>query len=331
MEIWLMWKHRNIWSVFRAETISIFITLVLYLFAVFLFAPGYIEHVVPDALNNYDGFKKPIQIALLRITEAILVYLLAIYAVIRLFKNPFKDNWFSGFLIAGFAFLLSAIAQQKGWYYQIYPALFYFTLAIGFKLLKGYDNFSTHTVSNYANQIRIGLITILGILILQPVSKQLIDGYSKTGTTARVDKLEAVITDQANKRDTAKVSVFAFITSPRDVHPAILNSRATWAHSAGALVYLPAALSAQSAEPKPDNYMSIIETAKSHDQKMISSFLTAPPDILIVYNGADKLGISDPGFDYLEYYLADERFAELFEQYEEEIPVFWYRIFTRKN
>jgi len=331
LEVWLMLSRKNMRILVRPETLTIWATLFTYLGAVHIFAPGYFQYVLPDALNNYSGFSAPLSVVLLRMAEGFLAYIVIISLTTYIFKNVINDKVFQGFLVAAAGFFLAALLQRKGWGYQLYPAIFYMLVASGFSLFRPHLTARIALSETGIKLARIGLIAGMGFMIMTPSLQLLSDGYSTRGTSARVAGLEAVISKQAALNPNVPPRVFAFITSPRDIHPAVLNSGAEWAHNAGALVYLPAAVNAMSADPKPVAYSEIMQTAKEHDKVMIDGFAKAPPDIMFVHASPYKLGITDPKFDYIDYYSEDVVFQQVFAQYTEQDPVMPYRVFVRSR
>lgn len=330
MEIWLMLKHRHLFAVFRAEVVAMMVSFVIYLGAVYVFAPGYYENVIPDAMKNYGGYSNSYQDTLQHLTKALMPYFLISILVAFICKNTSRSNTITAYFIAAAGFLVAAILQKKGWNYHIYPVIFYMVLAIIQQISAPREKTNIAIDANILKFVKVGILSLLGIMMITPSLKALGDNYSEFGTGARIASLEATIRAQEKIVTDRPVSVFAFITSPRDIHPAVLNTKADWAHNAVGLVYLPAAINGKYAKTKPVDFPQILEVSAQHDREMIAALAGNPPDLIFVHSGPDKLAINDPDFDYLEYYINNPDFAEFFLQYSETKPVMWYRVFERK-
>jgi hypothetical protein len=84
--------------------------------------------------------------------------------------------------------------------------------------------------------------------------------------------------------------VYAFVTSPRDVHAAVLSARACWISDTSSVSSLPAAIAARSShvhsmtearEPE--------EIAKRQLDEAIAAIERERPAVIIADNGSDKL------------------------------------------
>ena len=331
MEIWLMSKHRRLFAVFRTEAVAMMVSFVMYLGAVYVFAPGYYENVIPDAMKNYGGYSNSYSDTLRQLSKALMPYFLMSILVAFIYKNTAHSNTTKAYYIAAAGFLVAAILQKKGWNYHIYPVIFYMVLAISHQIAAPRTDANIAIDTSILKFVKVGILSLLAVSMLSPSFKALSDNYSKFGTGARIAGIEATIRAQEKAVTDRPVSVFAFITSPRDIHPAVLNSKAEWAHNAVGLVYLPAAINGAYAKTKPGDFPQILEVSAQHDREMITALIRNPPDLIFVHSGPDKLAINDPAFDYLEYYLNTPDFAEFFLQYSETEPVMWYRVFEREQ
>jgi hypothetical protein len=116
-------------------------------------------------------------------------------------------------------------------------------------------------------------------------------------------------------------SVFAFITSPRDIHPAIVESGATWRAPACCLYLLPAAVEGRSAVA--------IAVGKRQARNQISRLTRNVPDVVVVDDNRFKLGFGARAFDYLAYFQSDPKFAHFWRGYREVSRVENFRVFRR--
>lgn len=332
MELWLMIKSRRLFTALRPVSISLAATLMLYLAAVYIFAPGYMEHVLPAALSNYGGYNAPAAEVILAFLRIIVPFAALLLIANMLFDDIGRQARFQGLMSASAAFLLAAILQKKGWAYQILPSLSYLGLAIGFVLCESKLRASSGRVP-----ARTFAALGLALLICLPSVKYTRESVSPVGTQAAVEALSKIIKAQErrspNRRSPKRpVSVSAFITSPRYIHPAIQETNAEWIHASGVNVYLPGALRAASANPAPANIKAVLAASEAFDRDMVQTLMAKKPDIIFIDQGPYKLGIADTDFAYLPYYFA--RYPELYAfmaGYEELAPIAVFRVFVPKD
>ena len=122
--------------------------------------------------------------------------------------------------------------------------------------------------------------------------------------------------------------VFAFITSPRDVHPAVLAARADWVSPICCLHLIPAWVRG---DERPERAAAARRAALDQIETILARLESRRPALIIVDNGARKLGYADRPFDYLAFFGGSARFRAVMQGYSEERPIGRFRIFRRNR
>lgn len=317
VEIWLLAASRRPALLLRPELIAMVATGILYIVAVAVLAPAYLTEVLPDALSNYDGFETGGASLVVLLTENLAVFLFApaLYLLGRRFPG---DLGIPGAVCAAaFGFIVAAALQQKGWSYHCLPAAAYAVFVLG--LLVATDRQPAGLLA------RAGVAAALAFGLRMPVLN-LIDGYSPDGTNERVKRLAALFEANPGPNDT----VFAFITSPRDIHPAVLRSGLHWGNAAGAMVYLPALVKEERRAVASVHRASIYAAAERHDAQVLKDLDRLHPGVIAVDSSARKLAFEGIDFDYLEYFDRYPEFRRIWQDYRESEPIGRFRIFLRR-
>jgi hypothetical protein len=306
MELWLFAAAKG-WTL-RREILAMAATLLVYLLAVAAFAPGYLWRVVPDAMAAYGAFQVS-WMDLVRIFATRLGPYLMSTAMLCVALRGRLSPILQACAAAALGFLAAAVLQRKGWTYQIFPVAMYCVFFAGLVLS--------------LRAMRTRYLTILqiaaGILLLSggaSIAAFVSDGVSPDGTTARVEALTALFREYG--------SVYAFITSPRDIHPAVLESRARWASASGVLVFLPAMLNA------PNN-PAALKVGSRRNRETVAELAANRPGVIMVDGAPAKLGIRQPDFDYLKFFARYRGFAAFMRGYAEQGRIGDFRIFLRKH
>lgn len=318
IEFWLLLRTRRIASVLRPETVALAAVGVVYLGAVAVFAPAYYSEVVPDAMVGYGGFKVPLADFAGRFLHYLAFALgaiaLAMFATGRRIQPLAAQATLTG--AAGFA--VAALMQQKGWAYQLYPVAALVVLAAATILARG---------DSARHPYLAGAVLLLAAAVLGQPAAFLVDGYSSTGTAARVAALTKVFRERAGPDET----VFAFITSPRDVHPAMLESRRRWAGSTGVMPYLPAEVAAMAKPRKDGDFQRIVRVSDASSRATLRRIEQERPAVIVVDDRRDKLGMEFADFDYIAYFGKYPEFRALWSGYEEGRRIGTFRIFLRRS
>lgn len=316
IELSLLLRRGSLDLLLRRENMMVAAVGVAYLAAVAVFAPDYYLRVVPDALASYDGLESTWTDVLVGIAQILAPSLASLLLVLLVAGRRSLDGATLICLAAALGFLVAALLQKKGWTYQLYPIT-------AFVLIAAACAYAMKDVGRPVDRTKIGAAMAMALwaLTAAPVVF-LADGYASQGTTARVAQLRQIFMRHAAPAQ----SVYAFITSPRDIHPAVLESERPWAGASGAMLYLPAVLNA---DGEPD--LEAIEVAERERNELFTRLAWQKPAIIAVDNKMIKLGIADRNFDYLEYFAQFPQFRTLWADYREVAGVAPFRIFIRDN
>ncbi|HEY4123737.1 MAG TPA: hypothetical protein VGM36_03930, partial [Rhizomicrobium sp.] len=123
-------------------------------------------------------------------------------------------------------------------------------------------------------------------------------------------------------------SVYGFITSPRDIHPAVLESRMRWASASGVLVFLPVLMDGDFA---PADRGKVLAMEDRRNRELLSDLVAAKPGVIVVDDAPSKLGIRVGNFDYLGYFARYHEFVRFMRGYTEQTRMGDLRIFLRKD
>lgn len=309
-ESWRVARCRSPLRSLRIETACLVLVGVVYLIAIMVWAPGYPGSVLPDALSSYWAYNQGVDAVAMKIALSCLPIAAALYLLSR---GALGENIVAQALLAGFfAAVAGAMLQQKGWEYHLLPALGLGSLACA-ALYFGRD------AGLRSSPSKVGFILMLGAAFAAPL---LFFTSRLSGEETPSEQLAATFREKAG----AGQSVFAFITSPRDVHPAVVEANVVWASRSCCLHLLPAAVRTDAGPAS--------EAVRVAAQRQLDSTLTQlerdPPAVVVVDARTNMLGFKNGRFDYQAYLSRDARFRRFFGRYAEDKPVAGYRILVRR-
>ncbi|HEY1708895.1 MAG TPA: hypothetical protein VGG10_11575 [Rhizomicrobium sp.] len=309
-ESWLAWQRRSLFACLRPDFVPIPLFGAAYTACIVLFAPDYLHVVAPEAVVTYWALNASFAGVLRSSLIAVLPYGLffaLVLAEARKRPSPTAAVMFVGACGA----LVGAVLQMKGFTYHLLPAASLFALACF------WENGETST-GKLARLAAIGLVTIAAL----PAFQQLRDAVSSKGTAARVAALSDAFVRYAGRGGT----VYAFVTSPRDIHPAILASGTRWASDACCLYHLPAAIRA---DERPVSERARIQAVAARQvDHVLGDLARDHPAVIVVDAWPAQLGFGGRDFDYLRYLSQDPRFARLWRGYSERQAIGGYRVFV---
>ena len=313
-----LFVYRRCWiQLLRIELLAIVTAGFLYLVAVLIFAPGYYFEVIPAAMSNYAGFEAPLSRVLLVYFEQLFSATSVVALLAFLVGRPWHSLQVGIILAAAFGFLVAAVLQSKGWQYQILPVKFYLAIAAGMIATQ---------IADRHGPARIFVPLFALALIASPTLVFVRDMLDPDGTKARVDRLADIFSQHAGPEG----PVFAFITSPRDVHPAILQSRTRWIGSSGAMIYLPACFGMTPEEKKNPVQYRACSVTERYDRLMILELVNEEPNIVVSQFGRSRLAIEGMETTYPEYFSRYPEFRSFWEDYSLLETIGSFRVFVRQ-
>ena len=318
LEVWLLARTRRPFVWISAETVSMTVAGLAYLGLVIIYVPSYLEIEVPNALLGYWAFRGMplgvVQAALVVLTPPAVLAIVGYRTRCKGEKLPALAEFFA---VAGAAYFVAALLQMTPWSYHFLPgvALFYFSAAV--LLLTG-------TPRAGMNSIRFGALMILTAISLLPSAAKAVQHFEGGGTTARVNQLAAVF--RAHPGPNGIVS--GFITSPRDVYPALVASRMKWALPVCCEYLIAAAVRADEA---PAGKRAAIRAAGLEQARIaVAATRAKQPGVIVVDIGQDKLGFNGRPFSYVNWLKANTTFASVLAHYREIDPIGRFRLFVKK-
>jgi hypothetical protein len=318
IEVWLLARTRRPAILFSPETIALGITGLLYLAAVLLILPGYFQNAMPTALLGYWAFngtlEEVLRNAVLLTAPAVVLGWLG-YTSLR--QGEAIPALAQAFAAAGVAFLIAALLQLKPWPYHFLPSIVSLYLAAAVLLMGGTARLDAHV-------LRLGALSVLIVAACLRPAQEALQSFENGGTIARVEKLAAVF--RANPGPSGTVA--GFLTSPRDVFPAVLASGMNWALPFGGDYLIPAAVRADEAPAvkRPRIEAAAIALA----ERDVAAIRAKEPGVIVIDAAVDKLGFGNRKFDYLPWLESRTDFTDLLRQYREIDPVGPFRLFVRK-
>lgn len=148
LELWLLFHRR--WRL-RPEVIVLVLAAAAYASAILIITPDYFRSVVPLVLQVYRGYNPPLSELLLN--EIMLIGILTPVGI-ALLRRP--SLTVQALTVAGLAFVLCYLLQQKGFRYQGLPAIGLLFVAAAIAL----------TEQGRFNLRKIGTIILLEVLVL---------------------------------------------------------------------------------------------------------------------------------------------------------------------
>ncbi len=304
VEIYRMAKTRNIFEIFRIETITMGLVGIVYVATAWFLAPAFFTDILPMVITNYVTYDNPV---LLVARTLLLKSSMALLAVIILAFAGVRWGIGGGFFAAAVGAALSVLAQSKGWDYHILPVISFVLLAICLSVPP-----RKYAVAYFAGLVLFGLA-----VIPQPV-RQTVQLVSPTGQYS----LLSALTNRFSSLPVAQRNVFAFISSPRDIWPAMLASDARWTGAQGTLYLLPATVN------NPEN-KKVKAIADRQLKAIVETLEQEKPTLILVNREKYQLGFRKPGFDYIKYLQQYPAYVSLFSGYREAESIGHFRVFEK--
>jgi flagellar biosynthesis protein FliQ len=280
------------------------------------YARSYLETEIPTALLGYWSYKSPMQevlrSALALLTPAAMLLGLGYLTRQQGVRVPVLTQ---ALAVAGAASLFAAIIQAKPWSYHFLPGIIFFCLSA--VALLAAENPRADRLSIR----RIGF-AMLVFMAIAPTAFEVMRIFE--GASSRESQLAAVFRDHPGPNKT----VFGFITSPREVFPAVIAAGVEWA-APFCCEYLIAAAARVDEAPAPDR-PKIKAAGLNQAEMAISAVRIKEPGVIVIATGNDMLGFNHRAFDYVAWLSANTDFASTLVRYRETSPIGPFRIFVRK-
>ncbi len=315
VETWVLVRTRQPRTSLRAENLSLAGTGLCYAAAILVAAPEYLWSVVPDTTAIYWAFDSAPDYVFLRLAAVFVPLLLGGLVLSRGLSHvpAFAQALAAATVGAG----LAALLQQKAWAYHLLPILGLGSIACTAIFLACSQSLRPTAVTAAA----------AALVLITTFAGAAADLYGDVRGGGARDRARALATALIREGG-PRASVFAFITSPRDVHPAVLASGARWISAACCVHWLPADVRApELSAPAAARAHAV---AQSRFAALLRDLERARPKLILI-DEHPRLGFRGQKFQYLPYLLADPRFRKIWSAYEERAPSAGYRIFARSE
>lgn len=313
VECWVMARARQWRMLFRLENLVMGAMGLAYAAAILVFSPGYLRQVIPDAISVYWAFDQPGNAIFLKLGFNLLLLGLGSGLLIR--EAGRMPPLAQALMLAAVGSAAAVLLQDKDWNYHWLPVRIFAGLG-GMVLLQ----------AALRSRDRALLCCIAFLPILYVTFFGAINGMAKrSATQVQTDRLAGRLLDES---DRAGLSVFAFVTSPRDVFPAILAADARWVSAACCVQWVPADVRA---DERPGDAARTRTVVHERFSAVLRELEHTRPKLLLIDDRPRKLGFGSARFDYLPYLMRNPRFVAFFARYEEAAPVAGYRVFVRRK
>jgi hypothetical protein len=318
LEIWQLVRTRRPRLLFCPETIALGVTGVIYAGLTLIFARSYLEVEVPSALLGYWSYKSPmLEVLGSAVVQLAPAAVLASFAALTRKSGERIHPLAQAFAVVGAATLVAAVIQMKPWPYHFLPSNVFFGLSVLIFLLSGTPRAGTQALRHAA----VAILIVLGFSFSVVPAIPSAEG---NGTARRVDELAAVFRANPGTNRT----VFGFITSPRDIFPAVLAARMTWAAPFCCGYLIAAGVRADEA-PAADR-AAIRRAGQEQAEMAVAAARAMEPGIIVIATGEDMLGFNGRNFDYLDWLGVHTDFMSVLARYREISPIGTFRVFVKK-
>ena len=206
--------------------------------------------------------------------------------------------------------LVIAVSHKKGWSYQLYPAGAASLMCIVVQLSGTISRLSD--LDRHVRGGRVGALTLILVLLLARGAKQAYTDHRAARQTPLRELVEVV------RENAEGEPIYVFSTCVWPSFPLVNYSGARW-HSRTQLLWLLPALYAGEADEA--NHVEYHEPSEMGERErllidmVVEDLSRHPPRLLLVDNQRPRQGLGDMDFDFLDYFIRDERFARFMEPY----------------
>ena len=287
LEAWILFRNGRSWTPFRPEILTLAGGAVCYALAIFAFTPNYLTSIVPMLNAAYADFGS--SFASLILSSWVAIWLFGALALWHVKTSA--NSLLVAAAIAASGFALAFVVQQKGWSYHALPV----NGAIFFAVVSA-------MITAEWNKSRTASLLILACSAALLACSGIMNGPYENRYATDLNKLLA----SANPGDTVAV----LTGHPSHAWPMVDSKGLKWPsrHFAFWMTHAFAESEQNTSTLSP----KLSKLAETTSQQTVDDFACNPPKIIIV----DDYRISNsPGFDILEFFKKDQKFADLFSHY----------------
>jgi hypothetical protein len=317
--------------VWRAETIALASTLLVYGIAILVFTPDYLTVTVPLARATYWAYEKTKWASLWSSWTTGAAPVVVALVLLAISRSLPKGAIALLCAFAGFSF--SYWAQRKGFSYHLYPVL-----ASAYVLLAYSVVHACRSILAGAYQVRPAVRAVAAVALAGFAANQLQSAYWMTTSWLRTYDVHAARSiGEFRQRLIAKIDelvppggyVYAFSTHPFPGFPTLSYTRARAAGAFGVHFAIPAA-SRLDEITEPAMRERVRHAIAVQRAYVFEEFKRYRPAVVLVNAAFPALGLTRGRFDFIGFYCEDPRFAALWRDYREVERIESVRVFVRR-
>lgn len=312
VEGWFLVRRRSPADALRPDNLGMLAIGALYGLAVWALAPEYYARVLPDTLAIYWAFDVSFA-EMLRIHAAPSLLIIAGGAML-LRASASVPPRAQTMAAATLGALLAAVLQFKGWQYHFLPERAFAVIGALWLIM---------------DAAALPGRTLLRFVALAPILfGALAPTVQRRGESAMALRDERALAETIRRWSRPDEGVFAFITTPRAVLPAVLRTDRRWQSDACCVQFVPALVRAGERGPSGANRTRAVANRKLDG--LVAKLAHDPPRIILVDDRAYKLGFDAKTFDYAPWLRSEPRLRRLFAAYRERGGVAGFRVLVRQ-
>lgn len=310
LELYLLVRRRSLRTTVRIETAAVAAVVVSYCLAVVLLTPEYLTRVLPYALEVYNNsYRRPLEFVLWRQETLMLPVVALLNRISR--HDETRREFPDVFCIAAGCFFLVYLVQMKGWTYQLYPVSASLVLAAGATLARALADAPADAgprpATGAAAVSALAAVAVLAGLLGAAVWR---GGYRNTF----MERMAPIVREHA-----AGSPIYVFTTNVSHGFPLVNYARVGWSSRFPTQWLVPGAVRRRQdmtndmADEGRDRLAGIERYVVD---AVVADFRRHRPALVFVDMRRDKPYFGGLEFDYIAYFSADPRFAEIWSRYE---------------
>jgi hypothetical protein len=323
-EIYLVLRHRHVLFFVRRDLVMLVLVCLAYVTAVLVLAPGYLGHVVPLAVDAYWVYQSPLE-QIVKVEHCVMLAASLLVLPLVWGRRDLRE-YALVLLLAAAGFYAIALLQGTGWKYHFLPfqitlltlaMLPLLRLVVGWRarLVEGHEELGW--VWRGLAAIAVGLGALALLLWLPGAPKTAVEKgklWRMGRTMGNVAVLEASLVEHATGG-----SVWAVSPSLVAIFPAVMHADVGWS-SRFAGVFLPAVVARYERHgpdvPERLSAARVEEIERFVRDAAIEDLERRPPSLILIDRVKRRKVFDRQPFDFLEFFLEDPRFGEIWSRYE---------------
>lgn len=296
LESVLLWRLRSLRVLVRPEALGAIAAIALYGAGLLLFARSWLFDAIPDIARVYWAFDESLAG---RATFIILKFTLPVIgSLVVLAKNGPRQS--AALLLAGCGFLAAALLQGKYYSYHFYPAFVLFVLA-----------FMTG-LPGLPKLWRFPATLIVIIIFATSIHESFRSLWSRSDWGPSGSRVASVM-EFVVRNVPPDGSFLVVSTYPHPGFPTALYTQRRWASASNSALFMPAVVRLR--ESGIPSTSALRDFAERKAREAILRDLKSKPDLILIDSRRDRHAIGITSFDFLRFYLEDQRFRDAWVPY----------------